>query len=197
MKKIIMATIFIIAFASFAFAETQTVKPPTYKTLVIEDIIFNGADIKDLTPDNKAEFDMVRPQLIADFKNSMTDYLASKKLFINISNKATGSSDEIIFQSRYIEIQLGSPGRRMARYFLFFIPIGGSFDLEVKGRLVDSATGKEITSRSHSTNTGWYNGDTGSTLLSYSKDLALQCAEDIEDFMINDFDPQSLKQTSW
>lgn len=184
MKSTALAVLFLL----FSVIPSLAAKP-AFKTLVIEDISFVGADIHDISDEDKPVLEKYKTKAATDFRNQVTDYLKPKNIFQNITDKATGSADEVILQTRFTEIQFGSPGRRAARFFLFFIPIGGTFDLGIKGRLLDGKSKAEILNQHQSTNTGWYKGDTAETLAQYSKDLAIGFAELVESFMTDEYEP--------
>lgn len=189
---ILLCTTFAVA------AELPRLPKPQYKTLVIKDIIFEGAEIKDLSAENEAALNKVRAQMILEFTNTIKEYLEQKKLFTNITSEAKGTSDELILQSRYLEIQMGNPGRRMVRFFTFGIPMGGNFDLSIKGRLVDSLSGKEILNQRHSSNTSWYKAQTDELLVKFTKEIGLEFSELVESFISDDFDQLTvLNSATW
>lgn len=191
--RILTVIVLILLCTTFAVAaELPKFPKPPYKTLVIKNIVFDGAEIKDLSPENEVALNMVRAQMVSEFTDTIKKYLEQKKLFAKITTEEKGTSDEVILQSRYLEIQLGKPGRRIARFFTFGIPLGGNFDLSIKGRLVDSMSGKEIVNQRHSSNTSWYKAQTDELLLKFTKEIALDFAELVESFMNDEFDQKTV-----
>lgn len=185
MKKVsALFVLLMILSASTSIAEMSFAPSAKYKSLVIEDIVFDGAEMEDWTPENQADFTKVRDSIVQEFRNVIRKQINSERIFTSIVSKPTGSKEELVLQTRFMHIKLGDPVRRMARYFMpLLIPLGGTFEITIKGRLVDGDTGKEIKSLTKTTNTGWYNGGTDAVLVRYAKNLAEDYASLVESFM--------------
>jgi len=173
--KCVMILLSVVLFASTACAMPSKLG---YKTLVIQDISFDGAVIDDAPDGEMEQLQSTKDHMVKEYVQTIKEYVESKQLFEKVTTVATGAEDELVFQSRYNLIKVGIPMLRGFR-FLTLIYIGGGFEMRISGRLVNSK-GQVISTNEESENTGWYKGGTTSTLNKYNRDLAEKFGEWLE-----------------
>lgn len=155
MKRILSFMLFasLLVCTSFAFAEDTLPKPnelteetiytsqrlSVYDTIVIKDLTTDGAEYSMINAEEKAKIEAMKPMIIRMFSESLAMELKTKKLFKSVVSNVEPKEKSLILEGAITEFNAGS------RALKFFVGFGaGKAYLKLRGRLLDSESGKEL-----------------------------------------------------
>ncbi|HCE69638.1 MAG: hypothetical protein A2X82_20015 [Geobacteraceae bacterium GWC2_55_20] len=113
-----------------------------YKSIVIKDFVVDDAVLLNIDLDDKDEqneFNELKTSMVSQLSSEFANQLNSKKLFDTVRINGLPMENSAIVEGKFTLINGGNAAKR-----IFFGAFGKS-EVKIHGRIVDGATGKEIT----------------------------------------------------
>lgn len=153
-KQLLTVLVSLVLMFSLSYAQERTLSKPgvldseeiltgqplsKYKTVMIRDFSFEGTRYDRFNKEEMERFSSLRSSLISLLSEEFVRKLKAENLFEKVQRGGEPAQDAIILEGQFIKIDAGN------RALKFWVGFGaGKSTVEVKGRLIEAATGKEL-----------------------------------------------------
>jgi hypothetical protein len=153
-KRMLPALISLALIFSLSWAQEKTLSKPgvldseeiltgqplsRYKTVIIRDFGFEKTRYENFNKEEMERFTPLKPSLVSLLSDEFVRKLKAENLFEKVERGGEPSQDAIVLEGQFTKIDAGN------RALKFWVGFGaGKSTVEVKGRLIEAATGREL-----------------------------------------------------